>query len=143
MKLEQYQTSLPTIDGEMDDGAWSFFLQSQQCILKCTQFTVNLKRLLDAGDSPEKLNHQAFALDQEIDSILSRHLAISSDMKPTVFRTTSEHDLAASLRLQAIIKLNSARIKLHRYRAFHDVPIFTRKHCDLQPTGADGIQSVV
>lgn len=27
----------------------------------------------------------------------------------------------------------SARIKLHRYCAFSDVPIFTKKHCDLHP----------
>lgn len=30
------------------------------------------------------------------------------------------------------IKLNSARIKVHRYCAFSDIPVFSERHCDLK-----------
>jgi len=43
----------------------------------------------------------------------------------------SEMSVAHGLRGIARIKLNSARIKVHRYGAFSDVPVFTKKHCDL------------
>lgn len=46
----------------------------------------------------------------------------------------SEATVAKALKGIARIKLNSARIKLHRYVAFHDVPIFTTKYCDLVPS---------
>lgn len=57
----------------------------------------------------------------------------TSALSPT---DAEEHTVSRSLRLQALIKLNSARIKLHRYRAFQDVPIFTRRHCDLDQADA-------
>jgi hypothetical protein len=37
---------------------------------------------------------------------------------------------SSSLRLTG--KTKSARIKLHRYCAFFDIPVFSEKHCDLQ-----------
>lgn len=77
-------------------------------------------------------------LESSLDSVLFRYTSsapteISSALSPT---DAEEHTLAKSLRLQALIKLSSARIKLHRYRAFQDVPIFTRRHCDLDQADA-------
>lgn len=50
--------------------------------------------------------------------------------------------LARSLRSQSKIKFNSARIKLHRYEAFLDVPVFTKRHCDLQGTSNNSMPPV-
>ena len=37
------------------------------------------------------------------------------------------------LRWSGCLTCDSARIKLHRRNAFSDIPVFTKKHCDLQP----------
>lgn len=70
-------------------------------------------------------------LDSDIDSVLSRFSANPAEVPFSSPTDVEEQTVARSLRSQALIKLNSARIKLHRYRAFQDVPIFTRRHCDL------------
>lgn len=69
-------------------------------------------------------------LDQEVDNLLA-NADFSSLLLPTFPDGNLEHTLATSLRSQAQIKLNSAKIKLHRHRAFQDVPVFTKRHCDL------------
>ena len=53
----------------------------------------------------------------------------SSTMMPVDF---SESVVAISLRVMSKIKLNSARIKVHRYCAFSDIPVFSQRHCDLK-----------
>lgn len=50
---------------------------------------------------------------------------------------SSEAVVALALKGIARIKLNSARIKVHRYCAFSDTPIFSEKHCDLKPAARD------
>ena len=44
----------------------------------------------------------------------------------------AETCLVRSLRSMTRIKLNSARIKVHRYCAFYDFPVFSGRHCDLK-----------
>lgn len=51
----------------------------------------------------------------------------------------TEAVVARSLRCMAAIKLNSARIKVHRYCAFFDIPVFSRKHCDLKSLSSSPI----
>ncbi|KAL6242318.1 Nitrilase [Rhinocladiella similis] len=129
--LALFRTPFPMISSDPD--AWFFFLEAQQVICQCTQYTAALKKALEAGVSPNELIGKKTALDKDIDTILYRHSAQPVDIQllsPTDFE---EQTLAKSLRAQAQIKLNSARIKLHRYNAFQDLPLFTRKHCDLEP----------
>ncbi|EXJ75979.1 uncharacterized protein A1O5_00487 [Cladophialophora psammophila CBS 110553] len=127
--FHQFKTPLPTVPADPD--AWPFFIEAQQCILRCTQYTVALKKALEAGLGDSTLDQRKAILESGMDSVHFRYA--SSPTEPSALSPTDaeEHTLANSLRLQALIKLNSARIKLHRYRAFQDVPIFTRRHCDL------------
>jgi hypothetical protein len=74
-------------------------------------------------------------LDGELDVFESKYYW-DLDANPALDFDFQECALSQSLRCQAKIKVNSARIKLHRYEAFLDRPIFTKKHCDLQ--GASG-----
>lgn len=132
--FHQFRSPLPTIASDPD--AWLFFIEAQQIILRCTQYTVALKKALETGVDPNELNGRKAMLDSDIDTILQRystHPIEAEFLSPSDFE---ENSLAKSLRSQALIKLSSARIKLHRYRAFHDVPVFTRKHCDLDQTDA-------
>lgn len=121
----------------MDPDAWSFFIEAQQCILRCTQYTVALKKALDSGLGDSTLEERKAILESSLDSVLFRYASSPNETSSVLSPTDAEeHTLAKSLRLQAVIKLNSARIKLHRYRAFQDVPIFTRRHCDLDQADA-------
>ncbi|KAI1628272.1 C6 zinc finger domain protein [Exophiala viscosa] len=133
--FHQFRSPLPTITS--DTNAWYFFIEAQQVILRCTQYTVALKKALDTGMDPNTLHDKKAMLDNDIDMILQKHSTPQGEVDfsspPTDFE---EWTVAKSLRSQALIKVNSARIKLHRYRAFQDVPVFTRKHCDLDQTDA-------
>ncbi|KIW85308.1 hypothetical protein Z517_00698 [Fonsecaea pedrosoi CBS 271.37] len=127
--FHQFKTPLPTSTADPD--AWLFFIEAQQCILKCTQYTVALKKALDGGLGDSMLEQRKAMLESSLDSVLLRYACPPNETSTPSPTDAEEQVLAKSLRLQAVIKLNSARIKLHRYRAFQDVPIFTRRHCDL------------
>jgi hypothetical protein len=80
------------------------------------------------------------ALDNELDLLESKYYW-DLDASPTLSFDFQECIVSQSLRCQAKIKLNSARIKLHRYEAFLDRPIFTKRHCDLLPV-SDGNSTI-
>lgn len=125
----KFQAKAPTILSDRE--AWLAYLDAQQMILKCTQFTVALKKSLQKNADLQSLDARLVMLDEEISAILARY-SWSPHGPSSELVDSEEHALAKSLKSQAQIKLNSARIKLHRYRAFRNVPIFTRRHCDLE-----------
>jgi hypothetical protein len=81
-------------------------------------------------------------LDKELDSLEANYYW-DLIANPSLDFDFEECVLAQSLRCQAKIKMNSARIKLHRYEAFLDVPVFTKRHCDLQGTSNNNMQPSV
>ncbi|KAF2809990.1 uncharacterized protein BDZ99DRAFT_520082 [Mytilinidion resinicola] len=125
---QSFATPLPTI--KADPGAWKEFIDAQQMIWRCTEYTISLKRILESGRSPSVLDAQMRALDHELDSLIEGQ-DLNLDITYCDLVDVDESVLARSLRAQAQIKLQSAKIKLHRYRAFQDAPLFTQKHCDL------------
>lgn len=129
---------LPTLT--TDPSAWPYFLESQHIILLCTQFTVSLKKALENGSNLTPINQRMAYLDEQIDTIVTTY---SEQVAPSQaeYSHYDETPLAESLRLQAQIKLNSARIKLHRYKAFLDIPIFSKRHCDLTRTDPNNHQT--
>ncbi|EFX05807.1 nitrilase cyanide hydratase and apolipoprotein n-acyltransferase [Grosmannia clavigera kw1407] len=138
---QRFTTKFPIIEADPE---------AQQAILAATQFVVELNKTVQAGDDMTRI----YARMKEFELFLeplntSANLwdlpgTIASPVDPT------EQVLTRSLRCMARIKLNSARIKVHRYCAFYDHPVFSRRHCDLTSvpsewtTGAgarvDGIQ---
>ncbi|KAK5113762.1 hypothetical protein LTR85_010779 [Meristemomyces frigidus] len=126
--FRQFRMPLPTIASDPD--AWTQFLDAQHCILRCTQYTVALKKGLSAGSDLSAIQCRMLALDEETSNLIANAAPINS--APTAVLDSNEQVLAASLRAQTHIKLNSCRIKLHRYKAFLDKPLFTRRHCDLE-----------
>ncbi|KAF2734895.1 hypothetical protein EJ04DRAFT_465890 [Polyplosphaeria fusca] len=128
-----YTTPLPTCHG--DSSPWRALLEAQQTIMKCTLFTAALKKSLhreDAAMDIKKTMH-------DLDDVVKRRLAPGSlDIWETHGRLASsqadEQNLIHALQVQAQIKLHSARIKLYRYHAFNDAPLFEKSHCDLSST---------
>ena len=129
IEYKHFRTPLPTILA--DSEAWHAFLDAQQLILQCTQFTVALKKAIESRADLAPIHSRMSWLDGEIDSLSARYMwELTSPSTDSV--DGPESVVGKSLKAQAQIKLNSARIKIHRYRAFLDVPIFTKRHCDLQ-----------
>lgn len=80
-------------------------------------------------------------LDSIIEPLVAKADSWTLESYPPVSLDFSELKVAQALRGIARIKLNSARIKLHRYCAFSDIPVFTKKHCDLR-SASDTSQDV-
>jgi hypothetical protein len=130
LPIGRHNFSTPPPRNDSDPEAWGAFLDSQQLILKCTQYTVSLRKALREGTDLSELHAMMVVLDQEIDLLNTRYeWEIKDDLLDLA--GIEESALARSLKMQAKIKLNSSRIKLHRYNAFMDKPLFTKRHCDL------------
>jgi hypothetical protein len=125
-----FSTPLPTING--NSRTWEALLDSQDLIMKCTRYTMALKKEQDAGREPLGLEGSFLHLNAEVESLVAKNVATYNGILFQSQVDSAEAVLIVSLQLQTQIKLHSARIKLHRYQAFRDTPIFTKKHCDLK-----------
>ncbi|KAG0646570.1 Xylanolytic transcriptional activator xlnR [Hyphodiscus hymeniophilus] len=125
----RFTTSGPTFasDGE----AWSVFLQAQQVIVMATQFVIDLDTILKMKSDPSELWERMLELESLIEPLATRADSWNLSSLQSTTIDAAELGVTHSLRGIARIKLNSARIKVHRYCAFSDVPVFTKKHCDL------------
>ncbi|TGJ85960.1 hypothetical protein E0Z10_g2824 [Xylaria hypoxylon] len=124
-----YTARYPTILA--DPEAWPTFVRSQQAILAATQFVIDFNKVRKAGTDMSRIYNRM----QELEGLLEP-LIVQSESWPSNYSLVqpvdpSEAVLASALRCMSRIKLNSARIKVHRYCAFFDIAVFTSKHCDL------------
>ncbi|QSZ33649.1 hypothetical protein DSL72_005217 [Monilinia vaccinii-corymbosi] len=130
LKDPRFTTPLPTFASDSD--AWDVFLEAQRVIATATQFVIDLESALKSDSHDLTLWEKMSELEQVVEPLVQAaekwSYADVDAMDP------SERVVAKSLRLMTRIKLNSARIKIHRYCAFSDIPVFTKKHCDLSST---------
>lgn len=101
-------------------------------IASATQFVIDLDLTLKSNQSTTTISQRMLELDSIIEPLVSKADTWPLESYPAVSLDMSELKVAQALRGMARIKLNSARIKLHRYCAFSDMPVFTKKHCDLR-----------
>lgn len=111
--------------------AWSDFLQSQQVIVSATQFVMELDSTLKSQSDTSTVWTRMLDLDSIIEPLVTKADTWNLASSPPATLDWSELSVTQALRGMARIKLNSARIKVHRYCAFSDVPVFTKRHCDL------------
>ncbi|KUJ06822.1 uncharacterized protein LY89DRAFT_661403 [Mollisia scopiformis] len=124
----RFTTAGPTYMG--DPGAWPVFLQSQQAITSSTQFVINLDATLKLGTNPMAIWDRMLELESFMEPLINQADTWSLSTNPQPPLDSLEVVVGQALRGMARIKLN--RIKLHRYCAFSDVPVFSKKHCDLR-----------
>ncbi|THZ12509.1 hypothetical protein D6C90_10374, partial [Aureobasidium pullulans] len=122
----RFTTSFPQAS---DPEAWPFFIKSQQTILLATQFVSAVGRAVDGREDWTDISTRMQELHNTIEPLIAQ-ANTWTDIKPV--STDPEAMIAYSLKQMSKIKLNSARIKLHRYSAFFDIPVFSEKHCDLK-----------
>ncbi|KAK1991402.1 hypothetical protein LX36DRAFT_735582 [Colletotrichum falcatum] len=126
-----YTAKYPMI--QSDPEAFTLYIQAQQAILSATQFVIGLNKTIKSGGDMtpiyvrmKEMEHYLEPLNAVADTWILQSTT-TTPLDPT------EEVLSRSLRCMARIKLNSsARIKLHRYCAFFDMPVFSGKHCDLK-----------
>ncbi|KAK1988177.1 hypothetical protein LZ30DRAFT_64429 [Colletotrichum cereale] len=126
-----YTAKYPVI--QSDPEAFTIYIQAQQAILSATQFVVELNKTIKSGGDMTSIYARMKEMEQYLEPL---NAVADSWILPSTTTTPldpTEEVLSRSLRCMARIKLNSARIKLHRYCAFFDMPVFSRKHCDLKP----------
>ncbi|KAH0210060.1 hypothetical protein KCU86_g6856, partial [Aureobasidium melanogenum] len=112
-----------------DPEAWPFFIKSQQTILLATQFVSAVGRAVDGREDSTDISSRMQELHNTIEPLIAQSYNWT-DIKPDIH--DPEAIVAYSLKQMSKIKLNSARIKVHRYCAFFDIPVFSEKHCDLK-----------
>ncbi|CZR50274.1 uncharacterized protein PAC_00146 [Phialocephala subalpina] len=115
-----------------DMEAWTVFLQAQQAVTSATQFVIVLDATLKYESSSLDIWDRMLELDAIIEPLINAADTWTPSSTPPAALDQSELFVAQALRGISRINLNCARIKLHRYRAFFDVPVFTKKHCDLR-----------
>lgn len=125
-----FTTPLPNING--NSSIWKALLDAQDLIMKCTRYTMSLKKDIDAERDTSSHDSSFLCLNKEVGDLMARSIFTHDGMLFKSQIDSAEAVLIDSLQLQTQIKLHSARIKLHRYQAFQDIPIFTKKHCDLK-----------
>lgn len=130
----RFTTKYPSIASDPD--AWPFFLSAQQTILAATQFILDQNKALETNSNNSYVYERMQELNSILDPLLAKADAWSTDSSAMPV-DASEAVVALALKSIARIKLNSARIKLHRYCAFKDKALFSEKHCDLKSSRQD------
>lgn len=126
-----FRTKYPNVLS--DSEAFPNFIQAQQAILSATQFVIDLSKALTENADMSHIYQRMHDLETMLEPLILQSEAFAT--QSTISTTTvdpSEELVGQTLRCMARIKLNSARIKVHRYCAFFDLPVFTGKHCDLK-----------
>ncbi|KXJ95272.1 hypothetical protein Micbo1qcDRAFT_171665 [Microdochium bolleyi] len=117
-----------------DAEAFNLFIQAQQAILAATKFVMELNKAREAGQGFQRVFERMLELERRLEPMCTRSESWILDCPLTQPVDRDERVLGQSLKCIAKIKLNSARIKVHRYCAFFDAAVFSGKHCDLRST---------
>ncbi|BCR88441.1 transcription factor domain-containing protein [Aspergillus chevalieri] len=119
--------------------SWKFLIEAQQTILEATTFVHDLDQAAKTPYNASWIPQRMQELDSQITSLLllcKPSQSSSMPQTPVVGLDSPEVAALKAMGYIAEIKLQSARIKTHRFNAFKDIPIFRRRHCDLEPLRA-------
>ncbi|BCR98031.1 uncharacterized protein AKAW2_31350S [Aspergillus luchuensis] len=125
----QFVTPYPRFSADPD--GWSVLIQAQQVLVSATQFIIDLNKCLSTRTNMSYIFERMQQLDAWASSVLAQSNLLP--ILPQSMACGGEMELTTAQSIRAIsrIKLSSAQIKVHRFRAFSDLPIFVKKHCDL------------
>ncbi|KAI1079101.1 hypothetical protein F5B20DRAFT_544946 [Whalleya microplaca] len=127
-----FTAKYPTI--QADPEAWPLFIQAQNAILAATQFVIEFNKARKAQSDMGLIFNRMRELECLLEPLITKSEAWDLNCPLTQPVDRAETVLSQSLRCISRIKLNSARIKVHRYCAFFDLAVFSGKHCDLHGT---------
>ncbi|CAG8239465.1 unnamed protein product [Penicillium salamii] len=125
----QFTTPYPSFSSDAE--GWSILIQSQQVLVSATQFIGDLNKCLASQSGMYHMFERMQQLDAWTNSVIAQVELLPLVPQTSDFGDHNESITAQSIRAISRIKLCSAQIKTHRYRAFSDIPLFIKKHCDL------------
>ncbi|KAJ5492285.1 hypothetical protein N7453_010382 [Penicillium expansum] len=105
---------------------WPIMMKTQEALFESSKIVQNIERvdettvLSDFGTRIRKLDSKIASLIGETD----RHLLTTFDENP-------EAPVAQNMWMISRMFIHAARTRLHRFRAFMDIPLFLDKYCDL------------
>ncbi|KAI0843236.1 hypothetical protein F5Y06DRAFT_83919 [Hypoxylon sp. FL0890] len=129
-----FTAKYPTI--KADPEAWPLFVQAQQAILAATQFVIDFNKARKEQSDMTRIFNRMRELERLLEPLIAKSESWVLNCPLTQPVDKRESVLSQSLRCISRIKLNSARIKVHRYCAFFDLAVFSGKHCDLKGTAS-------
>ncbi|KAI0021639.1 hypothetical protein F4780DRAFT_273607 [Xylariomycetidae sp. FL0641] len=127
-----FTAKYPTV--QADPEAWPLYIQAQQSILAATQFVIEFNKARKARADMTRIFSRMCELERLLEPLITKTEAWTPSYSLTQPVDKFEATLGHALRCMSRIKLNSARIKVHRYCAFFDLAVFSGKHCDLSST---------
>ncbi|KAH8194721.1 hypothetical protein TruAng_011114 [Truncatella angustata] len=134
--VPSFTAKMPVI--EADAEAWPLYIKSQQAILAATQFVIELNDTMKSHSDMSTVYQKMIELELMLEPLIAASENWVLSCPATQLADQHEAAVAQTLRCMSRIKLNSARIKVHRYCAFFDLPVFARKNCDLRPLQEKG-----
>ncbi|OCF30883.1 hypothetical protein I316_07516, partial [Kwoniella heveanensis BCC8398] len=132
-------TRNPTL--RSDVLAYGAFIDAQRLLLRCTRFAGELVSAVRANADLSHLGSQMIEMDGQVERALTVAESQILQGETSTPLDLNEQVVSRALWCMSRIKLNSARIKIHRYCAFTDDPLFSGKYCDLNPRSVTQLSS--
>ncbi|PLB42053.1 uncharacterized protein BDW47DRAFT_114815 [Aspergillus candidus] len=131
----QFVTPYPRFSTDPD--GWSILMQAQQVLVSATQFVIDLNKCIGTRTNMHFIYERMRQLDSWASTALAQSNLLPIAPQPVNCGDEMEFTTAQSIRAISRIKICSSQIKIHRFRAFSDIPIFIKKHCDLTAANAN------
>ncbi|KAE8333921.1 hypothetical protein BDV39DRAFT_211954 [Aspergillus sergii] len=106
---------------------WPLLLKAQEAYISVSDLLGALGLVYKAPTQSLELRDQIYQLDSRIMSLATE----SEFYMGLTCKDDAEGVAMQGMGLIAYLLLHSAWIRLHRFRAFMDIPLFVEKHCDL------------
>ncbi|KAJ4859882.1 fungal zn(2)-Cys(6) binuclear cluster domain-containing protein [Trichoderma breve] len=116
---------------ESDPEAWLIFLEALRIGVASVKFTTSYSERLNSHSDMSRVFEQMKILDKWVLQVSARIENYVPNSRSMELDPTYESVTAEVMRRLARIRLSSTRIRLHRFQAFSDTPLFTENHCDL------------
>ncbi|KZF22343.1 hypothetical protein L228DRAFT_150998 [Xylona heveae TC161] len=127
VSIDDPQITVPYPSFHVSSEPWPLYIQAQKVHLEVAHFITDLENYSSSSSIAHPLvPEQMLALDSKLRSMMSE-----TDLSPNICRDRVEALSMRNMWLFTRSVINSARLKLHRFRAFSNQPIFLEKHCDL------------
>ncbi|KAJ5705780.1 hypothetical protein N7536_001469 [Penicillium majusculum] len=154
----QFTTPYPSFSS--DTEGWSIFIQAQQVLVSATQFIGDLNKCIASQSGMYYMFERMQQLDAWTQSVIAQAELLPLLPQTSDFGDHNESITAQSIRAISRIKLSrfepinlsyldqtnkdpSAQIKTHRFRAFSDIPLFIKRHCDLTAANPNNAPTTV
>ncbi|KAL6886043.1 hypothetical protein GGI43DRAFT_431851 [Trichoderma evansii] len=115
-------------------SAWLIFLDALRIGVASVKFTSSYNEHINSHSDFSAVNEQMKLLDKWVLQVSARAESYVPVSNPTELDCVYESTTAQVMRRLSRIRLSSTRIRLHRFHAFSDTPLFSENHCDLKTT---------